>query len=91
VPNIPKSLQSGYSAGDGKENVMEPKKGVYRHFKGNEYELLHIANDSETLEKLVVYQARYGEKEVWVRPLSMWDEVVEYEGKKVTRFTFLHA
>ena len=69
---------------------MEPKKGVYRHFKGNEYELLYIAKDSETLEKLVVYQARYGEGEVWVRPLSMWDEVVEYKGERVTRFTFLH-
>ena len=48
------------------------KKGIYEHYKGNRYELLYIANHSETLEKMVVYKALYGEGEIWVRPLSMW-------------------
>lgn len=54
-----------------------PKKGeFYRHFKGNEYEILAIAKHSETLEEMVVYQALYGEQEVYVRPLSMFMETV---------------
>ena len=53
-----------------------PKAGVYSHYKGNYYELLYIATDSETLEKKVVYKALYGDGEIWVRPLSMWSEVV---------------
>ena len=46
---------------------MEIKKGKYRHFKGNEYEVIGIAKDSETLEELVVYRALYGAQELWVR------------------------
>ena len=52
------------------------KLGRYRHFKGKEYEVLHIARHSETLEDMVVYRALYGEKGIWVRPASMWDEPV---------------
>lgn len=58
----------------------------YRHFKGNEYLVLHLAKHSETLEDLVVYQALYGEKGIWVRPLSMFLEQVVHEGKLVNRF-----
>lgn len=65
------------------------KKGIYRHYKGKEYELLYIANHSETLEKMVVYKALYGDGEIWVRPLSMWDEKVALDGKTVSRFTFV--
>ncbi len=65
------------------------KKGIYRHYKGNEYEVIAIANHSETLEKMVVYKALYGEGQVWVRPLSMWEETVEAEGKKQLRFTYV--
>ena len=65
------------------------KKGIYRHYKGKEYELLYIANHSETLEKMVVYKALYGDGEIWVRPLSMWDEKVALDGKTVSRFTFI--
>ena len=50
---------------------------------------LYIANHSETLEKMVVYKALYGDGQIWVRPLSMWDEKVEVEGKTVSRFTFI--
>ncbi len=62
------------------------KLGIYEHYKGNRYELIAIANHSETLEKMVVYKALYGEGEVWVRPLSLWNELVEVNGKKVARF-----
>lgn len=64
------------------------KKGIYRHYKGNLYELIDIVNHSETLEKMVLYRALYGEKELWVRPISMWDEEVTVDGKKVKRFEY---
>lgn len=67
------------------------KKGIYKHYKGNLYELLYIANHSETLEKMVVYKALYGEGEIWVRPLKMWDELVEVDGKKVLRFEYVDS
>lgn len=65
------------------------KLGVYRHFKGNEYEVLAVAKHSETLEPMVVYRALYGDGAVWVRPLSMWNEVVERDGVKQSRFTYI--
>ncbi len=58
----------------------------YRHFKGNIYKLICIANDSETLEKMVVYQAMYGEKGFWVRPYDMFFGMVERDGKVFPRF-----
>ena len=60
--------------------------GRYRHFRGNEYEVLGMAFHSETQEPMVVYRALYGEGGVWVRPAIMWGETVEHEGKKVPRF-----
>ncbi len=68
---------------------MEIKLGKYRHFKGNEYEVLAIAKHSETEEELVVYRALYGEKQIWVRPISMWNEKVERDGKIYDRFTYM--
>lgn len=65
------------------------KLGKYRHFKGNEYEVLHIAKHSETGEAMVVYRALYGAGEVWVRPASMWNERIEREGKTLQRFTYI--
>lgn len=62
------------------------KKGVYRHFKGNLYEVIAVAKHSETLEKMVVYKALYGNGDVWVRPMTMWDEEVERDGKVFKRF-----
>lgn len=69
--------------------MEEIRCGRYRHFKGNEYEVLAIAKHSETLEPMVVYRALYGEGGVWVRPASMWNEEVEHQGKRVRRFTYL--
>lgn len=65
------------------------KPGRYRHFKGKEYEVLHIATHSETREEMVVYRALYGERGVWVRPASMWNEVIERDGKTYRRFTYI--
>ncbi len=63
--------------------------GKYRHFKGGEYEVLAVAKHSETQEEMVVYRALYGEGAVWVRPLSMWNETVERDGKTFQRFTYI--
>ena len=63
--------------------------GRYRHFKGNEYEVLFTATHSETMEPMVVYRALYGERGVWVRPAAMWNETVERDGKTFQRFTFI--
>ncbi len=57
--------------------MMEIKPGRYRHFKGNECEVLYIATHSETLEQMVVYRALYGNGGVWVRPAAMWTEYVQ--------------
>ncbi len=66
-----------------------PKPGRYRHYKGNEYELIGIVKHSETLEDMVLYRALYGDKAVWVRPASMWSETVEVNGLKMRRFAYL--
>ena len=71
------------------QNSSDFKPGRYRHFKGNEYELICLAKHSETREEMVVYRALYGEYGVWVRPKAMWNEVVEREGLRVKRFTYI--
>lgn len=68
------------------ENI---KPGLYRHFKGGIYEVLFVAKNSETLEDMIVYRANYGEHGVWVRPLSMWNETVERDGKTFKRFEYI--
>lgn len=65
------------------------KPGRYRHFKGKEYEVLGVARHSETDEELVVYRALYGDFGLWVRPVSMWHEAVERDGKTFRRFTYI--
>jgi len=66
-----------------------PARGRYRHFKGMEYEVIGIAHHSETMEDMVVYRALYGERELWVRPASMWDEDVVRDGVTYKRFTLI--
>ena len=60
--------------------------GIYRHYKGQRYRVLGCARHSETLEELVVYQALYGERGLWVRPAAMFAETVEAHGARVPRF-----
>lgn len=60
--------------------------GRYRHYKGNDYEVLGVARHSETLEELVVYRPLYGDGALWVRPRKMFEETVIVEGRTVPRF-----
>ena len=68
---------------------MDIKPGRYRHFKGKEYEVLFTARHSETEEEMVVYRTLYGDYSIWVRPASMWNETVEWEGQSFKRFTYV--
>ncbi len=65
------------------------KKGRYRHFKGNEYEVVELAHHSETQEAMVVYRALYGERGLWVRPMAMFFETIERDGQTLQRFKFI--
>ncbi len=69
--------------------VIEIKLGIYEHYKGNLYQVLHIAKHSESEEELIVYRALYGDYGVWVRPLEMFAETVEVNGKAVPRFKLI--
>ena len=69
--------------------MEEIKKGRYRHFKGNEYEVIGTARHSETTEEYVVYKALYGDGGLWIRPIEMWNETVERDGKVFKRFEFI--
>ena len=66
-------------------------QGIYRHYKGSLYQVLHVANHSETEEELVVYRCLYGEYGVWVRPLAMFTETIEVNDKEVPRFELIKA
>jgi len=66
------------------------KLGKYRHYKGKEYQVIGIAKHSETLEDLVVYKALYGEGQIWVRPIKMFEEKVMVDGVEVPRFEFIN-
>ena len=72
------------------ESALQDETGIrpgkYRHFKGNEYEVLFLARHSETEEPMVVYRALYGDRDIWVRPASMWNEMIERDGTTCRRF-----
>ena len=68
---------------------MELKPGKYRHFKGNEYELIGLAHHSENMEPMIVYRALYGEGGLWVRPAAMWSETVDREDYHGPRFQYI--
>lgn len=70
---------------------MSIQPGRYRHYKGPEYRVFAVARHSETEEEMVFYQALYGERGLWVRPLSMFVETVEFDGETVPRFALVEA
>ena len=72
-------------------NQATVTQGIYRHYKGSLYQVLHVANHSETEEELVVYRCLYGEYDVWVRPLAMFTETIEVNDKEVPRFELIKA
>lgn len=72
-------------------NQTPVPQGIYRHYKGNLYQVLHTARHSETEESLVVYRCLYGEYGVWVRPIDMFTETVMVEGGAVPRFKLIKA
>lgn len=62
--------------------------GRYRHYRGNQYEVIGVARHSETLEEFVVYRALYGDHGLWIRPRAMFVETVEVDGRRISRFTY---
>ena len=70
---------------------VKVKNGIYQHYKGNKYEVIGIAKHSETLENLVVYRALYDNNvsQLWVRPLKMFTETIENDGKEIERFKYI--
>ena len=69
--------------------MNEIKPGRYRHYKGHDYQVIGLATHSETEEVLVVYYPLYGDRALWVRPLSMFIETVEKDGEVIPRFAWV--
>ena len=68
---------------------MNIKPGIYKHYKGNRYEVIGIGRHTETLEDFVLYRALYGDYDLWIRPLSMFCETVLIENVSMPRFTYM--
>ena len=69
--------------------MHETPTGLYRHYKGGQYEVIGTARHSETLETMTVYRALYGERGLWVRPAAMFAQTVEIEGVQRPRFEWV--
>jgi len=70
------------------DNSIQP--GIYRHYKGQEYQVFELARHSETEEVFVVYRCLYGNYDLWVRPLTMFTESILIDGQQRARFEYLH-
>ena len=70
-------------------NTAEIKCGIWEHYKGNRYRVLGMATHSETLEPMVIYCALYGKGDTWVRPASMWNEIVSLPDGERPRFCLI--
>ena len=70
---------------------MSIRPGLYRHYKGGDYAVYGVATHSETEESMVVYRPLYGDRALWVRPLAMFEEVVERDGQTMPRFEFVES
>lgn len=68
---------------------MAISTGIYRHYKNNLYQVIGVARHSETEEEHVVYRPLYGDRGLWIRPLAMFDETIEVDGRQIKRFTFV--
>lgn len=68
---------------------MSIRTGVYRHYKNKLYEVIGVARHSETEEEHVVYRTLYGNRDLWIRPLAMFDESITVDGRPVKRFTWI--
>jgi hypothetical protein len=86
----PAPAPSLQEAGDSDLPTLGPAlaNGLYRHYKGGQYEVLGLVRHSETLAVLVLYRALYGERGLWVRPRAMFDETVDVDGRQLPRFAW---
>ena len=91
VPGVPSPIYKASMPAEDRLSPLpsEPRPGHYRHYKGREYLVIGVARHSETLEPLVTYQALYGERGLWVRPVAMFLETVSVGGVNVPRFTYI--
>ena len=71
------------------EQTQSIPLGRYKHYKGGEYQVQDIAIHSETEQLMVVYRPLYGDRKLWVRPLAMFNELVEHNGQQKKRFSFV--
>lgn len=65
--------------------------GVYKHYKGAEYLVIGVGQNTETLEELVVYKALYHPYKIWVRPKQMFEQTIVQDGVEIPRFKFIHS
>ena len=70
-------------------NDNKVQLGIYEHFKGKRYKVIGVGRHSETLEDMVIYQELYDDKGLWVRPLAMFTEIIERDGKRIPRFKYI--